>query len=119
MDPTNIYDKNNIFAKILRSEIPTDLVYEDEHLIAINDINPVAPFHVLVIAKGEYRNYDEFVNKARPEVVLNYFQKIPHIAKLNRLDEYKIVSNNGPTAGQTIFHFHTHIVGGKNIEWPC
>ncbi len=74
-----MYDTNNIFAKIIRGEIPSSKVYEDEYIIAINDINPVAPIHIVVIPKGEYKNFDEFSQKARPEELTHYFRKISHV----------------------------------------
>ena len=110
-----MYDTNNIFAKIIRGEIPSSKVYEDEYIIAINDVNPVAPIHILVIPKGGYRNFDEFSQKARPEELTHYFRKISDIAKSQGAEEYRIVSNNGSSSGQTVFHFHTHIIAGASF----
>ena len=103
-----MYDTNNIFAKIIRGEIPSSKVYEDGYIIAINDI--------LVIPKGGYRNFDEFSQKARPEELTHYFRKISDIAKSQGAEEYRIVSNNGSSSGQTIFHFHTHIIAGASFS---
>lgn len=111
-----MYDTNNIFAKIIKGEIPSSKVYEDEYIIAINDINPVAPIHVLVIPKGEYRNFNEFSQKARPEELVHYFRKIADIAESQGAKEYRVVSNNGSSSGQTIFHFHTHIISGATFS---
>lgn len=111
-----MYDKENIFAKIIRGEIASSRVYEDDYLIAINDINPVAPTHILVITKGEYRDFNDFVQKAKQEEIVHYFKKVIDIAKESGAREYRIVSNNGSAAGQTIFHFHTHIIAGTSFS---
>ena len=105
-----------LFRSIIRGEIPSSKVYEDEHIIAINDINPVAPIHILVIPKGEYKNFDEFSQKARPEELTYYFRKISDIARSQGAQEYRVVSNNGSSSGQTIFHFHTHIIAGVSFS---
>lgn len=107
-----MYDTNNIFAKIIRGETSASKVYEDQYIIAINDIKPVAPIHILVIPKGEYSNFYEFNKKASPEEFTHYFRKISDIAQSQGTEEYCIVSNNGSSSGQTIFHFHTHIIAG-------
>lgn len=111
-----MYDKENIFAKIIRGEIPSSKIYEDDYLIAINDINPVAPVHILVITKGEYKDFNEFSQKAKPEELVHYFKKIADIAKNQGADEYRIVSNIGSVSGQTVFHFHTHIISGSSFN---
>ncbi len=111
-----MYDRNNVFAKIIRGEIPSSRVYEDEYLIAINDIEPVAPTHILVMPKGEYRDFAEFCQKAGSEELTHYFKKISDIAKAHGAEEYRIVSNNGPSSGQTVFHFHTHIISGSKFN---
>ena len=82
-----MYDKENIFAKIIRGEIPSSKIYEDDYLIAINDINPVAPVHILVITKGEYKDFNEFSQKAKPEELVHYFKKIADIAKNQGADD--------------------------------
>ncbi|MBP7189888.1 MAG: HIT domain-containing protein [Rickettsiaceae bacterium] len=106
------YDKNNIFAKILRDEIPAKKVYEDDKLIAFWDIAPVAPVHILVIPKGEYKDYSDFVTKAPAEDVSYYFSTVAKIAKDAGLESFKISSNVGEQSGQKVFHFHSHILGG-------
>ena len=111
-----MYDKENIFAKIIREEILSSKIYEDEYLIAINDINPVAPIHILVIAKGEYRDFNEFTQKAKPEELAHYFKKIADLAKNHGAFEYRVISNIGSESGQTIFHFHTHIISGASFN---
>lgn len=114
----NMYDKNNIFAKIIAGTIPAKKIYEDEKILAIHDINPVAPIHVLVIPKGEYIDYSDFVAAAATEDIKYYFTKIVDIVKVVGLEEsgYRLITNKGSKSGQTVPHFHTHIIGGKNIS---
>lgn len=112
------YDKNNIFAKIIKGEIPAQKIYEDDKLIAIHDINPVAPVHVLVIPKSEHVDYQDFITNATLEEIQYYFTAIPKIAASLGLSEdgYRLITNIGSKSGQTIFHFHTHIIGGAQIN---
>ncbi len=106
-----MYSKNNVFAKIISGEIEANKLYEDDMLIAIYDLNPAAPIHILVMPKGEYVDLADFADKAPPEVVKHYFAMIDPIAKASGADEYRVVSNKGASSGQSIFHFHTHILG--------
>jgi len=112
------YDKNNIFTKIIAGQIPAKKVYEDEKIIAIHDINPAAPIHVLVIPKGQYTDYSDFINNATADEIKYYFSKIVEIAEILGLKDsgYRLVMNKGSLSGQTIFHFHTHIIGGRIIS---
>ena len=107
------YDKDNVFAKIIRGEIPSSIVYEDEDVLCFNDIHPVAKVHVLIIPKGEYVDIDDFIRKAGKDKVADFFSKIPIIAEKLGVKEYRIVSNCGKSAGQIIFHFHIHLISGK------
>ncbi|MGI4775892.1 MAG: HIT domain-containing protein [Janthinobacterium lividum] len=111
------YDKNNIIAKITRGEIPARKIYEDDTILAVHDINPVAPIHILVFPKAEYTNFDDFVKRAQEKEISNYFIKINDIAQKLEVTKgsYRIVSNIGARSGQTIFHFHTHIISGREI----
>ena len=112
-----MYNKNNIFAKIISGEIPAEKLYEDEMVIAIKDITPAAPIHILVMPKGEYTDFSDFVEKASLAEITHYFKTIAKIAKDNGANEYRTVSNNGLSSGQSVFHFHTHILSGfKNIN---
>ena len=113
-----IYDKNNIFAKIIRGEIPSNKVYEDGEVLAFHDISKAAPLHILVIPKGEYLNFSDFVSKAKPEEVSYFFKKIAEIAKLLGVDEsgFRLISNIGADASQAIPHFHVHILAGKKMQ---
>ncbi len=107
------YDKNNVFYKIINKELPANIVYEDENILAFNDINPKAPIHILVIPKEEFISFDDFVEKSSPENIANFFKKIQEIAKNNGLSEksYRIVGNCGEEAGQIVHHFHIHLMG--------
>ena len=112
-----MYDKNNIFAKIIRGEIPATKVYEDEKLLAINDISRAAPTHVLVLPKGEYTDFVDFVSKASDEEVAGFFKKVAEIAKILKVEQrgFRTIANTGGNAHQTIPHFHIHILAGKKL----
>lgn len=112
-----MYDSNNIFAKIIRGEIPADKIYEDKYVLAFHDIAPAAPIHVLVIPKGPYKDYADFINKASAEEVSYYFTKINEIASSLGLDKdgFRLCSNVGTNSGQSVFHFHTHILSGSKF----
>lgn len=110
-----MYDNNNIFAKIIAKEVPADFVYEDDKLIAIKDIEPQAPVHILVIPKGEYIDFEEFIEKASYQDKTHYYNTLKEIANKECGEHFRLVTNNGAWAGQTVFHFHTHILGGKNL----
>ena len=109
------YDKENIFAKIIRGEVPSTKVYEDNKILAFNDINPKAPIHILVIPKGEFVSFDDFVEKSSAEDVSYFFKTVQKIAREQGLsgNDYRIVGNCGEKAGQIVFHFHIHIMGYK------
>jgi diadenosine tetraphosphate (Ap4A) HIT family hydrolase len=111
------YDPNNIFAKILRGEIPNDTAYEDEDVLAFHDINPKAPVHVLVIPKGDYVSLDDFVRDAPAEAVGRFFEKVGQIARDLGVDGdgYRLIANTGRHGGQEVPHFHVHILGGRSI----
>lgn len=112
-----VYDTNNIFARILRGEIPCKKVYEDDYALAFEDITPAAPVHVLVIPKGEYRSFHDFVDTATPKFMHGFFAAVQTVAGALKLEEpgYRIVSNHGPDASQTVHHFHVHILGGRSL----
>jgi len=111
------YDKNNIFAKIIRGEIPCDKVYEDEHTLAFNDINPAAKVHILVIPKAEYTSFNDFAANASPEQIALFYKAVKNIAAQQGLDKtgYRLISNHGTDAYQTVEHFHVHILGGEKL----
>ncbi len=111
------YDQSNIFAKILRGEIPCDKVYEDAHVLAFRDINPQTPTHVLVIPKGAYESFDDFSRDASAEEIAAFVRAAGQIARDAGAVEagYRILANNGPDAHQEVPHFHLHIFAGKNL----
>lgn len=111
------YDENNIFAKILRGEIPNDTVYEDEHVLAFKDIDPKAPVHILVIPKGPYVSIDDFGVKASADEIKGFYEAVAKIAVQEGLKEdgFRCIANTGLNGGQEVPHFHLHILGGKKI----
>jgi histidine triad (HIT) family protein len=111
------YDKNNVFAKIIRGEIPAKKIYEDEKVLAFFDISKAAPTHVLVIPKGEYLNFSDFTAKANSEEISYFFKKVSEIAKLVEADKsgFRLIANSGSDAHQTVPHFHMHILAGKKL----
>ena len=115
------YDKNNIFAKILREEIPCKKVYEDEYVLAFHDINPQKKVHVLVIPKGEYINLDDFSSKASEKEIAGLIKGIGIVAKKIGVSEvvkgggYISLVNVGENGGQVVPHLHFHIFGGEKI----
>jgi histidine triad (HIT) family protein len=111
-----MYNPDNIFAKILLGKVPSKVIYEDQEVLSFYDAYPAAPVHAIVIPKGEYLDYDHFVNKATPLAVGYFFSAIPHIAKLLNLDSYRLITNKGASSGQSIFHFHMHIIGGVKLD---
>lgn len=106
------YDRNNIFAKIIDGTVSAEKIFEDDRLVAVKDINPASPFHILVMPRGEYVDFADFVGNASPEDIAHYFRTIDQIAKDHAVDSYRIVSNRGAESGQSVFHFHTHILSG-------
>ena len=105
------YDRNNVFAKILRGELPCKKVYEDDLVLAFHDINPEAPVHVLVIPKGEFVSFDDFASSDYD--IAKFFKVVREVAHKLGLDVggYRIVTNHGRSAGQVVYHFHVHILG--------
>lgn len=113
------YDAENIFAKIVRGEIPNDTVLETSHSLAFNDIDPKAPVHVLVIPKGPYVNWDHFVAEAAPEEVLDFAKAIHGVVEAKGLEPgadglgYRLIMNAGTAGVQEVPHLHVHILSGK------
>jgi histidine triad (HIT) family protein len=112
-----IYDNNNIFAKIIKGEIPANKIYEDEHILAFKDINPLAPIHVLIIPKFSAISYSDFVKNAPDELLINFFRKIEHIIDLLKVRDsgYRLITNDGDDANQEVKHFHLHLLAGVNL----
>ena len=111
------YDPENIFAKILRGEIPCDSVFENDFALAFRDINPQAPTHVLVIPKTSYESMDDFSQTATDEDICGFFRAVGEVARLVAAVEkgYRIMANCGPDARQDVPHFHVHIVAGRDL----
>lgn len=111
------YDKDNIFAKIIRNEIPSKKVYEDDYVLAFHDIAQAAPVHIIVIPKGEFISFDDFVRDAGVDEIANFWKKVQIIAREQGADKegYRIITNHGRNASQSVPHFHVHIIGGKPL----
>ena len=108
--------ENCIFCKIAAGEIPSTKVYEDEQILAFRDIAPMAPVHILVIPKAHIGSVNE-INAENAAIVAHIFTVIPQIAAAEKLENgYRVVSNCGPDAGQTVHHLHFHILGGKQLN---
>ena len=111
------YDTNNIFARILRGEIPCRKAYEDEWALAFHDINPQAPTHVLVIPKGPYCSFADFSTEASPEEIAGFIRAVGKIARDMGLEApgYRLLANMGADSGQEVPHFHVHLFAGKPL----
>ena len=111
------YDRTNVFARILRGEIPCKKVYEDAHVLAFHDIGPQAPTHILVIPKGEYVSLDDFAENAAVEEIAALIHALGRIAREHGVSDsgYRILSNTGPAAHQEVPHFHVHLFGGRDL----
>jgi histidine triad (HIT) family protein len=111
------YDRNNVFARILRGELPCTKVYEDEHVLAFRDISARAPTHVLVIPKGEYVSLDDFSAKASDAELAALMRALGEVACQEGVAEsgYRIIANTGRDGHQEVPHFHVHVLGGRDV----
>jgi histidine triad (HIT) family protein len=111
------YDDQNIFAKILRRDIPNRTIYEDEWALAFHDINPQAAVHALVIPKGAYVSWDDFSERASNDEITGYIRAIGHVARLLDIAEpgYRLLSNIGRNGHQEVPHLHVHLFGGQAL----
>ena len=111
------YDDSNIFAKILRGEIPCKKVYEDAHTLAFEDIHPQAPVHTLVIPKGKYVSVRDFAARGSDEEIAAFVRAIGKVAALKGVEDdgFRILSNTGVNGGQEVPHLHVHVFGGKSL----
>ena len=113
------YDNNNIFAKILRGEIPCDKVYENDHALAFKDINPLAKVHVLIIPKGAYTDVDDFSKNASKDEIALLMQAVAEVCKITKVslteggNGFRLIANTGPDGNQEVPHFHYHVMGGE------
>lgn len=117
IDATQPYDDSNIFARILRGELPSKKVYEDDHVLAFHDINPLAPVHILVIPKGPYVSWDDFSDKASDAEIAAFVRASGKIARDEDLVArgYRVLANTGLRGGQEVPHLHLHIFGGAPL----
>ena len=117
IDPTKAYDDDNIFAKIIRGEIPSKKVYEDDWALAFHDINPLAPVHILVIPKGPYVSWDDLSERASDEELAGFVRAVGKVAREQQLvvQGYRLLANTGKRAGQEVPHLHVHIFGGQPL----
>lgn len=117
IDATLPYDDNNIFAKILRGEIPNRTVFEDDYALAFHDINPQAPVHILVIPKGRYVSWDDFSAKASDAEITGFVRAVGHVAREAGLPAagYRLLSNIGGHGHQEVPHLHVHLFGGTQL----
>ncbi len=106
-----------LFSKIINKELPADIVYEDDEMMAFRDINPVAPVHILLIPKEPLVNLFD-AEEVHEQVLGKMMKKAGEIAKAEGLDDFRLVANNGAGVGQTVFHLHLHILGGRDFSWP-
>jgi len=115
------YDDQNIFAKILRGEIPNDTVFETEHSLAFRDIAPQAPEHVLVIPKGPYVTFDHFADAASDAEIVDYTRAVGEVCRMLDIkpgeggDGYRLIANSGENGVQEVQHLHVHILGGRRM----
>ncbi|MDQ8756007.1 histidine triad nucleotide-binding protein [Sphingosinicella sp. LHD-64] len=117
IDATLPYDDSNIFARILRGEIPSKRVYEDEFALAFHDINPQAPTHILVIPKGAHVSWDDFSERASADEIAGFVRAVGKIAREHGLvaPGYRLLANVGADSGQEVPHLHVHIFGGRGL----
>ena len=117
IDATLPYDDHNIFAKILRGEIPSSKVYEDDHALAFHDISPQAPVHILVIPKGAYVSWDDFSAKASDDEIAGFVRAVGHVAREQGLvaPGYRLLANTGGHGHQEVPHLHVHLFGGRQL----
>jgi diadenosine tetraphosphate (Ap4A) HIT family hydrolase len=118
IDPKAPYDDNNIFARILRDEIPSRKVYEDDYSLAFHDINPQAPHHILVIPKGPYVSWDDFSTQASDAEIAGFVRAVGQVAREAGLDDtgYRLMANMGQHGHQEVPHLHVHIFGGRQFR---
>ena len=117
IDATKPYDDGNIFARILRGEVPCAKVYEDAHALAFDDINPLSPTHVLVIPKGAYVSWDDFSARATDAEIAGFVRAVGKVARDLGLVEpgYRLLANVGSDGGQEVPHLHIHLFGGRRL----
>jgi len=110
---------STIFSKIINKEIPAEIVYEDDELLAFNDINPQAPVHILIIPKKEIKTLNDIESEDQ-EIMGKMMLLAKDLAKQNNIDKsgYRTIFNCNDDGGQTVFHIHLHLIGGRSLNWP-
>ena len=111
------YDENNVFAKMLKGDIPVNKIYEADNALAFADIHPKAPVHLLVIPKGAYTDFSDFTARASNDEIAGFFKAVGKVAEQRGLPEngYRLVMNTGRDSGQEVPHLHVHILAGKKL----
>jgi len=111
------YDRSNVFARILRGELPSNKVYEDEHVLAFRDINPQAPTHILVLPKRHIDTLND-ISTEDDQLIGELVRRAMTIAKDRNISSFRTVFNTNREAGQSVFHIHLHLLGGRPMHWP-
>ena len=113
----NLYDVNNIFAKILRSEVPCEKILENEHALAFSDINPQAPIHKLIIPKSPYINFYDFTKNTSTKEHESFWKLVNDVIEYYKVETegFRIITNSGNNGNQDVPHFHVHLLGGENL----
>ena len=111
------YDKNNIFAKIIKKDIAAKIIFENEDILAFEDISKSAPIHILVIPKGEYKDFNDFTDNASDQKIASFFKIVTKLSKDLKILEkgFRLITNIGEDAHQSVPHFHIHIIAGKKL----
>ena len=117
IDASLPYDDGNIFARILRGELPAKTIHETEHSLAFHDINPIAPIHVLVIPKGAYVCWDDFAATASDAEIADFVRTVGDVARMTEASAqgYRLLANTGKRGGQEVPHLHVHLFGGAPL----
>lgn len=113
----DIYDNDNVFAKILINQLPCNKIYEDQFIMAFHDLHPAAPVHAIVIPKGQFISFSDFIKNAHDEFVINFFSSLQKVIEILDIEKsgYRMISNCGNDGIQTIPHFHVHLLGKKML----
>ena len=111
------YDKHNIFAKILRSEIPCHKILENDHALAFSDINPQSPIHILIIPKNKYIDFYDFTQNGSAQEIKHFWELVNDVINKKNISVsgFRLITNSGKDGNQDVPHFHVHLLGGKNL----
>ena len=109
--------EETIFGRILKGDIPCEEIYSDEKCLAFKDIEPQSPVHILIIPRQEIKNLQE-IDKDHIEILGHLLLISKKVANMNGLKDWRTVINTGESAGQTVFHLHVHVLGGRKLAWP-